>query len=63
MSDLIEVRDLAKEYKRGAETVHVLSGLTLDVPSGDFLALMGPSGSGTTLLNLLPMAYEAKSRR
>lgn len=54
MSDLIEVRDLAKEYKRGAETVHVLNGLTLGVPRGDFLALMGPSGSGkSTLLNLL----------
>jgi len=54
VSDLIEVRDLAKEYKRGAETVHVLNGLTLGVPRGDFLALMGPSGSGkSTLLNLL----------
>ena len=32
----------------------MLKGVTLDIPSGDFLALMGPSGSGkTTLLNLM----------
>ncbi len=32
----------------------MLQGVTLDIPSGDFLALMGPSGSGkTTLLNLI----------
>jgi putative ABC transport system ATP-binding protein len=32
----------------------VLQGVTIDIPSGDFLALMGPSGSGkTTLLNLI----------
>src|SRR4029450_4005039 len=43
-----------KDYKRGAETVHVLHELDLDIPKGDFLALMGPSGSGkSTLLNLI----------
>ena len=56
MSDetLVRVRGLAKDYKRGAETVHVLHALDLDIPKGDFLALMGPSGSGkSTLLNLI----------
>jgi putative ABC transport system ATP-binding protein len=53
-SPLIRVDGVTKSYKRGKETVEVLRDLTLDVPRGDFLALMGPSGTGkTTLLNLL----------
>ena len=52
--DLVQVRDLHKEFRRGSERIDVLQGVTLDIPSGDYLALMGPSGSGkTTLLNLL----------
>jgi putative ABC transport system ATP-binding protein len=51
---LVRLRSVAKDYKRGAETVHVLHQLDLDIPKGDFLALMGPSGSGkSTLLNLI----------
>src|SRR6187402_676024 len=51
---LVRIRGLAKDYKRGVETVHVLEKLDLDIREGDFLALMGPSGSGkSTLLNLI----------
>jgi putative ABC transport system ATP-binding protein len=51
---LVRIRGLAKDYKRGVETVHVLQDLDLDIREGDFLALMGPSGSGkSTLLNLI----------
>jgi len=51
---LVRLRQVAKDYKRGVETVHVLHQLDLDIPKGDFLALMGPSGSGkSTLLNLI----------
>ncbi|HJY36759.1 MAG TPA: ABC transporter ATP-binding protein [Steroidobacteraceae bacterium] len=54
METLVRLRKVAKDYKRGAETVHVLHELDLDIPKGDFLALMGPSGSGkSTLLNLI----------
>ena len=54
METLVRLRQVAKDYKRGAETVHVLHELDLDIPKGDFLALMGPSGSGkSTLLNLI----------
>ncbi len=57
MSDkkvLVKIRGLAKDYKRGVETVHVLQALDMDIREGDFLALMGPSGSGkSTLLNLI----------
>ena len=53
-ASLVRLRGVAKDYKRGAETVHVLHALELDIPRGDFLALMGPSGSGkSTLLNLI----------
>jgi putative ABC transport system ATP-binding protein len=51
---LVRIRGLTKNYQRGAEVVHVLDKLDLDVPRGAFLALMGPSGSGkSTLLNLI----------
>ncbi len=51
---LVRVDNVDKTFHRGAEEIHVLSGLSLEVPRGDFLALMGPSGSGkTTLLNLI----------
>jgi len=51
---LVRVANVEKYFQRGAEKIHVLSGLSLDVPKGEFLALMGPSGSGkSTLLNLI----------
>jgi putative ABC transport system ATP-binding protein len=51
---LIECRNLARVYRRGAATITPLEGLDLDVEAGQFVALMGPSGSGkTTLLNLI----------
>jgi putative ABC transport system ATP-binding protein len=54
MDTLVKIRDLHKVYRRANERIDVLQGVTLDIPSGDFLALMGPSGSGkTTLLNLM----------
>jgi putative ABC transport system ATP-binding protein len=52
--NLARLRSVAKEFRRGAETISVLERLDLDIAQGEFLALMGPSGSGkTTLLNLI----------
>ncbi len=46
-------RDLTKEYVLDGETVRALRGVTLDVPEGDWVAIMGASGSGkSTMLNL-----------
>jgi putative ABC transport system ATP-binding protein len=51
---MVDVRDVRKVYRRGAEELVVLDGLNLAIEEGDFAALMGPSGSGkTTLLNLI----------
>ena len=41
---LVRVSDVDKVFHRGSEEIHVLNGLNLEVPQGDFLALMGPSG-------------------
>jgi len=51
---VVEIRNLVKSYRRGDQVVEVLRDITLDVTSGDFMALMCPSGSGkSTLLNLI----------
>jgi putative ABC transport system ATP-binding protein len=51
---LVQVQQVDKIFRRGAEDIHVLADLNLEVATGEFLALMGPSGSGkSTLLNLI----------
>ncbi|MDR1397044.1 MAG: lipid A export permease/ATP-binding protein MsbA [Desulfarculales bacterium] len=52
----IEFRDLRFSYDSGRE---VIKDISLTVPAGNILALVGPSGGGkTTLINLLPRFYE-----
>ena len=51
---LFHVRGLTKVYGMGTAEVHALSGVDLDLYSGELVVLLGPSGSGkTTLLNNL----------
>ena len=54
MEHLIELKDVYKIYHMGEETVHALDGITLTVDEGEFVAIVGSSGSGkSTAMNII----------
>jgi putative ABC transport system ATP-binding protein len=51
---LLETRDLVKDYVLGGETVHAVAGVSLSIARGEFVAIMGASGSGkSTFMNMI----------
>jgi putative ABC transport system ATP-binding protein len=60
----VRTEDVWKVYPQEPEPVQAVRGLTLEVESGDFVAMAGPSGSGkTTVLNLLGGLTDATKGR
>ena len=54
MGHLIELKDIYKIYQMGEETVHALDGISLTVDQGEFVAIVGQSGSGkSTAMNII----------
>ena len=58
----IELRDVCKAYRLGANVVTALNHFSLEIESGEFAVILGPSGSGkTTFLNILGGLEQASS--
>ena len=51
---LVELKNVYRSFRKGEETITPLNDVTLEIHEGDFVSLMGPSGTGkSTLLNLV----------
>jgi putative ABC transport system ATP-binding protein len=54
MEEVVRVREVTKVYTMGDQRVEALKGVSFDVKEGEFVAIMGASGSGkSTCMNML----------
>ncbi len=59
---VISLRDIMRIYKMGAEEIHALDGISVDIGDNEYVAVMGHSGSGkSTLMNVLGCLDRASS--
>ena len=60
---MLEVKNLCKSYTNGVNTYPVLKNVSLQVKKGEFVAVMGPSGSGkNNSLKLYFLLYPSRQR-
>jgi ABC-type lipoprotein export system ATPase subunit len=63
MADL-QLENLTKHYKQGKEAIRALDGVTLNIGNGEFVAVVGRSGSGkTTMLDMLGLLLRPTAGR
>src|SRR2546427_13055027 len=61
---LIETGAVVKDYALGTRKVHALRGVSVIIHAGEFVAVMGPPGSGkSTFMNLLGCLHTPTSGR
>jgi len=54
LTGVVELKDVAKHYRRGSEVVRALDGVDLRIGGAGMVAIVGPSGSGkSTLLHMI----------
>ncbi|MED1948307.1 MULTISPECIES: ABC transporter ATP-binding protein [Brevibacillus] len=54
MKPVIQIEELRKQYVIGDQEIYALRGVSLSIEVGDFVAIMGPSGSGkSSMMNVI----------
>ncbi|MFC8686857.1 ABC transporter ATP-binding protein [Brevibacillus porteri] len=54
MKPVIQIEELKKQYVIGDQEIYALRGVSLSIEEGDFVAIMGPSGSGkSSMMNVI----------